>query len=326
MKKTTNVLEKVRHKRYPNPPKYHRIALIPAHNEARFIGSVVLQSKKYVDRVVVVNDGSQDATAEIAHAAGAEVLNMPQNVGKAKAVTKGIDYIRRLKPTAVAIIDGDGQHNPEQIPSLLAPIEAEQADMVIGSRFIGIESEIPKWRIVGQHALTFATNVTSGVHTTDSQSGFRAFAPTALPFLKFQAEGFSLESEMQFIAHQNHLRVAEVPISVVYEEPAKRNPVSHGLQVLNGVLRLVGQMRPLLFFGLSGLMTLLMGFLVGGLVILTYKDSLDLAIGYALICVLLCIVGIICMATGVILHSIRALLVDWLERTNKIDLSDHIFE
>ncbi len=322
MNKTTNVLEKIRHNTYSTPPKQNRIALIPAHNEARFIGSVVLQSKKYVERVVVVNDGSQDETAEIAYAAGAEVLNMPQNVGKAEAVTRGIDYVRRLKPTAVTIIDGDGQHDPKQIPSLLAPIEAEQADMVIGSRFIGIESEIPKWRIVGQHALTFATNVTSGVHTTDSQSGFRAFAPSALPFLKFQAQGFSLESEMQFIANENDLRVAEVPISVVYEEPAKRNPVSHGLQVLNGVLRLVGQMRPLLFFGVSGLITLLIGFIVGGLVIMTYQDSLELAIGYALVCVLLCVVGTICMATGVILHSIRALLIDWLQRTSQ---SDHAF-
>ena len=325
MKKTNNVLEKVHDKTDSKTGKSHRIALIPAYNEARFIGSVVLQSKKYVDRVVVVNDGSSDATGEIAHAAGAEVLNMPQNVGKAKAMTRGIHYIRRLKPTAVTVIDGDGQHDPKQIPSLLAPIEAEQADMVIGSRFIGIKSQIPKWRIVGQHALTFATNVTSGVHTTDSQSGFRAFAPSALPFLQFQAQGFSLESEMQFIANENGLRVAEVPISVVYEEPAKRNPVSHGLQVLNGVLRLVGQMRPLLFFGLSGLMIVLIGFMVGGLVILTYQQSLNLAIGYALICVLLCVVGAICMATGVILHSIRALLIDWLQRASKIDLNDHLF-
>jgi len=292
----------------------NRIALIPAYNEARFIGSVVLQTLQYVDNVIVIDDGSSDTTADTARAAGADVLSMPQNMGKARAVSEGIRYIRRLQPTAVVMIDGDGQHDPKQIPTMLAPIEEGKADIVIGSRFVGIKSKIPRWRIFGQHALTVATNVASGVHTTDSQSGFRAFSADTLPYLDFYAEGFSIESEMQFIAAEQELRLAEVPISVVYEEPPKRNPIRHGLQVINGIMRLVGQMRPLLFFGLSGSLILGAGLLVGMWVVQIGHISSQLAMGYALLSVLLCLIGVISLATGVILHSIRALVVDWLQR------------
>ena len=324
MNQATDILNGTSNGKLPRNVKRKRVALIPAYNEARFIGSVVLQARQYVDHVVVVNDGSKDETAEIARAAGAEVFDMPENVGKAKAVTEGFDHVRRLKPTAVVMIDGDGQHDPQQIPNMLAPVETGEAEMVIGSRFIGIKSEIPPWRIIGQHALTIATNFASGVYTTDSQSGFRAFSPDVLPFMKFQAKGFSLESEMQFIANENELRVAEVPISVVYEEPSKRNPVSHGLQVLNGVLRLVGQMRPLLFFGTSGLLILLVGSALGFWVVNSYQSSPELAVGYALISVLLCLVGIISLATGVILHSVRALLIDCFQRTTNFELPDSL--
>ena len=292
----------------------NRIALIPAYNEARFIGSVVLQAQKYVDRVVVVDDGSTDKTAKIAEDAGADVLSLPENMGKARAVSEGISYLRRLRPTAVVMIDGDGQHDPHQIPNMLAPIESAQADMVIGSRFVGIKSEIPRWRVVGQHALTIATNVASGVYTSDSQSGFRAFSAETLPYLDFYAEGFSIESEMQFIVAEQGLRLAEVPISVVYEEPPKRNPIRHGLQVLNGVLRLVGQMRPLLFFGVPGLSVFSIGLFVGMWVLQIGHTSSQLAMGYALFSVLLCIIGVMSLATGFILHSMRALVVDWLQR------------
>ncbi|MDQ4074977.1 MAG: glycosyltransferase family 2 protein, partial [Chloroflexota bacterium] len=269
--------------------------------------------------VVVVDDGSTDGTAETARAGGAKVLCMPRNVGKARAVTEGMRYVRRLEPTAVVMLDGDGQHDPRQIPTVLGPVEAGTADMVIGSRFIGVQSRIPRWRVVGQRTLTLATNAVSGVRCTDSQSGFRAFGPRALPFLEFRASGFSMESEMQFIARENDLRLAEAPIAVIYTEPPKRNPVAHGLQVLSGVIRLAGQARPLLFFGVPGFVFLLSGLLFGIQVILIFQASRQLAVGYALACVLLSIFGLIGVATGVMLHAIRALLVEWLERRRVLD-------
>lgn len=297
------------------PTERRRVALIPAYNESRFIGSVVLQALQWVEVVVVVDDGSADGTAELARQAGAVVVQMNQNGGKAKALSLGLEYVTTLAPTAVVILDADGQHNPHQIPAVLAPIEQNEADIVIGSRFLDIKSDIPRWRRFGQHALTMVTNVASGVNSTDSQSGFRALAPDIISLLHFDtAGGFSVESEMQFLVQEHYLRLVEVPISVVYAEPPKRNPVFHALQVLNRILRLVGQNRPFLSFGLPGFLTLIAGILLGIQVITIYQASLTVAIGYALISVLLSILGSIGIATGTILHSVRGLLLEWGQR------------
>src|SRR5262249_25238610 len=145
----------------------------------------------------------------------------------------------------------------------LAPILESRADVVIGSRFLQIKSAIPAYRQVGQHGLTMMTNLASGVSVSDSQSGFRAFSAHALDQLSFSQGGFSIESEMQFLAREHRLRIAEVPIKVIYAEPAKRSPIAHGVQVLNGILRLVSQTRPLLFFGMTGMALFVSGITLG---------------------------------------------------------------
>lgn len=286
-----------------------KIAVIAAHNENRFIGSVVLQTRRYVDQVIVVDDGSTDDTACVAEEAGAEVVRHVHNRGKAEAVNTGLTHARQKHASIVVLIDGDGQHNPHDIPGLLAPIQNDEVDLVVGSRFLGTRSRIPRWRIFGQHALTLATNVASGVTLTDSQSGFRALSNAALQAMRFRPKGgFSLESEMQFLIQQHGLRVKEVPVRMLYEERAKRNPFRHGFQVLNGIVTLVSQHRPLFFFGISGLTILTLGLLLGLVVIDRYNKYQNLAIGYALISILLAIIGIQTLFTGLILHSLRAFL------------------
>ena len=292
-------------------PQVNRIALIPAYNEARFIGSVVLEALLHVDLVLVVDDGSTDNTSQIAQSAGASVIQMPHNAGKAEAVQVGLAAAAPYSPKVIVMLDGDGQHNAAEIPHVIAPILDESTDLVIGSRFQQIESDIPQWRQVGQHALTWVTNKSSGTHSTDSQSGFRAFSAATLPLFNFQTNGFSIESEMQFIAHEHNLRVTEVPISVVYAEPAKRNPVAHGLQVLNGIMKLVGMNRPLLFFGIPGSVSLSIGTFIGLWIVRIYQQSAELAVGYGLLSILLLIVGTTTISTAIILHSLRAWLYNW---------------
>lgn len=111
------------------------VALIPAYNEERFIGSLVLAVRSFVDYVVVVDDGSTDRTAAIARAAGAVVVQHPLNQGKAEAVNTGFSHLRQLGPQAVVMLDGDGQHRVDDIPAVLAPVLAGEADVVVGSRF-----------------------------------------------------------------------------------------------------------------------------------------------------------------------------------------------
>lgn len=293
----------------PLPPG-RTIALIPAHNEERFIGSLVLSARQYVDLVIVVDDGSSDRTAEIATMAGATVVQHQINQGKAAAVNTGFTYARQLNPSAVVMLDGDGQHSAREIPQVLEPVLQGEADIVVGSRFLHVKSDIPAYRQIGQHALTLATNVASGVRVSDSQSGYRAFSARALETLSFGQSGFSVESEMQFQAREHQLRVVEVPISVIYAEPAKRNPFTHGMQVLNGILRLVGQTRPLLFFGGAGVVTLALGIALGLHIIQTYTRTQELGIGYGLVTVMLCVIGVLLFFAGVLLHSIRGMLAE----------------
>lgn len=296
----------------------HRIVLIPAYNEERFIGSLVLQARKVAATVIVVDDGSQDDTARIARDAGAELVGHETNKGKAAALNSGFFYVRLMKQEmkdemlAVVTMDGDSQHSCRDIPGMTAPIFAREADIVIGSRFLEVKNRIPRWRIFGQHALTAVTNLSSGFHVTDSQSGFRAFSRRALYALDFESAGFSVESEMQFMAHEKHLRVVEVPIHALYEDPAKRNPVRQGLEVLNGIIKFTGQYRPLLFFSVPGVSLLLFGVGWGAVVVNRFYESGQLAVGYALICVLLSVLGMILISTGFMLHSVRGLLIDLL--------------
>jgi glycosyltransferase involved in cell wall biosynthesis len=286
------------------------VALIPAYNEERFIGSLVLAIRAYVEHVVVVDDGSSDRTGEIALRAGASIVRHATNHGKAAAVNTGFSYLRQFNPKVVVLLDGDGQHCADDIPTLLAPITTDEADVVIGSRFLDVRSSIPAYRQVGQHSLTLVTNLASGVNVSDSQSGFRAFSALALDHLSFRQGGFSLESEMQFLLRDHQLRVVEVPIKVIYAEPAKRSPVNHGMQVLNGILHLVGQTRPLLFFGIAGMSIFLSGTLLGLHIIDIYAHTHDLAIGYGLVTVVLCVIGVVLLFAGVILHSTRGMLLE----------------
>lgn len=213
------------------------VAAIPAYNEAAYIGGIIKTTKKYVDQVIVVDDGSIDGTGNIAEQSGAIVVRHGENLGKGAAVSTAFEIARKIKPLALVLLDGDGQHDPRAIPLLLKPIHQEQADMVVGSRFLA-DNPIPKYRVLGLSVLNLCTNLGSGIKLTDSQSGFRAFSRRAIESLSFSEKGFAVESEMQFQAAQHGLKVVEVPIITNYNGKTRRSPVIHGFGVLFRVLKL----------------------------------------------------------------------------------------
>jgi glycosyltransferase involved in cell wall biosynthesis len=288
------------------------VVIVPAYNEERFIGSVVLKLLQHPLTVIVVDDGSTDDTAAIARLAGAMVIRHPYNRGKGHALNTGISFGRELQPDAIVTIDADGQHLPEQLADLVRPVLLGQADLVIGSRYLCSASETPRHRRLGHSFFNWLTHHASGVPATDSQSGYRAFSPRAYNADLFHSSGFSVESEMQFLAHQHGLRVAEVPITIRYPDKPKRPVWQQGLVVLNGVLRLTGQYRPLLFFGLPGLILILIGMGAAAWVVQRFIQVRQFAVGTALASLLVTMFGLIALSTGIILHSVRGLLTDML--------------
>ena len=290
------------------------VVVIPAFNEERLIGSVVLKTLCYPVKVIVVDDGSIDLTADLAARAGAQVLHLPENLGKGAALNAGVQKALEYDPDAVILIDADGQHLPGELPIVLAPVLEGRADIVVGSRYIKEGNKVPFHRILGHKFFNFLTGAASGVSVSDSQCGFRAFSRRALDKIHFSSIGFSVESEMQFWAHENKLVVEEVPVTIKYIDKPKRSVMRQGMDVLSGVIKFTGQYRPLLYFGGTGGIVITVGVILGLRFVRIFLDSSQLALGSGLAAVLLSVVGMILISTGFILHSVRGLLTELLDK------------
>lgn len=290
------------------------VAVIPAYNEERYIGSVVLTARQYADHVIVVNDGSSDNTSKIAASAGAIVVEHTINSGKAVALNTAFRKALEFNPKVVVALDGDWQHMPEQLPQVAAPILDDDADIVVGSRYLSNDSDVPTQRVIGHWGFTSVINLLSGVKVTDSQSGFRAFSRRVIEQISFASKGFTVESEMQFLANDYRLKVVEVPITIRYLDKPKRSVIKHGFHVLNGIINLVAQHRPLLFLGGSGLVSVMVGLLLGVLAFNQYMNDQTIPAALAIASLLLSINGTVAMFSGIILHSLRSYIIDYVKR------------
>lgn len=205
---------------------------IPAFNEEDSIAGVVTGALRYASTVVVVDDGSTDLTSFRASRAGAIVIRHVYNLGKGAAVSSLFSYAAKRDAEILVLIDGDGQHNPDEIPDVIAPCLNREADVVVGSRFLSTKSDIPFHRYMGQRFFNFLTSAASGVRCSDSQSGFRAFSRNAFCRMRITETSFSVECEQQFECLARNLRLVEVPISCNYQVPEKRSAYIQGIQVL----------------------------------------------------------------------------------------------
>ena len=213
------------------------VAIIPAYNEEKALADVIGKTLENVDEVIVVDDGSSDKTSEVAIEAGARVIRHSVNLGKGEALKSGFKAIG--DDSIIITIDGDGQHNPSEIPDLVRPIVEDGADLVNGSRYMnGPEENTPAYRRVGQKVLDIATNISAGTKVTDSQSGFRAFSPQSKNVFRFKDTGFGIESEMLVDASEAGLKIVEVPITVRYDlDGSTKDPITHGVGVLFNIAK-----------------------------------------------------------------------------------------
>jgi CheY-like chemotaxis protein len=283
-------------------------AIIPAYNEQVSIGSIVLKTKMFVDRVIVVDDGSTDKTSEIAVLAGAEVIKHESNMGKGKGLETGFKAAKGSE--IILTLDADGQHQATDIPKLIKPIIDGEADVVNGSRYMnGDEENTPAYRRVGQNVLDKATNFNAQTDITDSQSGFRAFAGYTIPAFKFREAGYSIESEMIIEASNAGFRISEVPIGVRYDvNGSKKHPLTHGIGVLVKVLQDIEFNRPLYYFTVPGILMIAVG-LISGLVFFgSYLNHDTNSLAPTTLAALLTLAGTFIAFTGIILHSMSRMI------------------
>lgn len=286
--------------------------ILPAFNEEVSIGSVVLLTRYYADSVIVVDDGSSDRTAEIAKKAGAEVIVHEVNKGKGAALKTGFAAADDLGADIIVTMDSDGQHNPAEIPNLVNPIIRGEADMVNGSRYLhGLGKNTPSYRRVGQTILDGATNLNSGLQITDSQSGFRAFSASTKDVFRFKAQGMAIESEMLADAGKSGLHITEVEIGVRYDVGCStEHPIKHGFGVLLMILKDIEFNKPLYYLTIPGMVLGISGLIMGAIFLQDFTMGKSLYFGPTMLMILLIIVGSFMALTGILLHSISAILED----------------
>jgi len=288
------------------------VAALPAYNEERTIAKVTIGALRHVDRVLIVDDGSSDATAEIAEKLGAVVIRHQRNLGKGGALRTMFKWARANHADIMVTLDADGQHLPEEIPNLLTPIIDGSADICVGSRFVGeATSEMPRHRQWGAKVITGIVSSLSGLPIRDSESGFRAYGKKALSVLVPAEMGMGAEASMLLQAGEKGLTIAEVPINVAYKDlarPTARNPVYHGLDVLSSIMKYVSIRHPLLFYGLPGLVALAIGFSLGWQAFDIYRLYRQFPTNLGIVALGASMVGILLLAVAIILFTLITVL------------------
>ncbi|MDQ1252224.1 MAG: hypothetical protein QG646_1342 [Euryarchaeota archaeon] len=209
--------------------------ILPAYNQEMSIGSLVLLSKLYVSNVIVIDDGCADRTAEIARKAGAEVIIQGEKKGKCEALKTGFKAAADTKSDIIVTMDSDGQHNPVDIPTLVAPIIGDNVEMVNGSRYLnGLGKHTSTYRRVGQTLQENAGKESPDLNITDPQSGFRAFSASASNIFCFNAKDMTIENEMLADARRAGIRIKEVEIGVL---PDNEAPTKDPIKFVRGFLK-----------------------------------------------------------------------------------------
>ena len=279
---------------------------IPAYNEEKNIAGIITKLKKYADSIIVCDDGSSDLTREISEGLGAIVISHSKNRGYGAAINSLFLKAKELQSDVFVTFDADGQHRIEDIQVVTEPIMNNKADLVIGSRFLNTKSEeMPNYRKVGIKIITKVTNLSIKEDLTDSQSGFRAYSMKALKEITPSDEGMGVSTEILIKANNVGLKIAEVPIKVRYVgDTSTHDPVSHGTSVILSTIKFTSIHNPLKFYGIPGIIFLIIGLGFIGWTVQIYAESEQIITNVSLIGIGCIVLGTVLLMTAVILFSI----------------------
>ena len=212
--------------------------VIPARNESSRIGDVLTRIGKVPGigshTVLVVDDGSADGTSLVAREGGATVVRHHVNLGKGGALRTGCEVALREHCDVIAVMDADGQHDPADLPRLVAPLLAGEADIVCAYRDFG--ADMPAAMRIGNRGLSRFFQMLFGARVSDTQCGLRAFTAEAYRKVRWRATDYSVETEMLVRAARAHLRLEEIEIATIYHDRYKGTTPIDGLKIFANML------------------------------------------------------------------------------------------
>ncbi len=278
---------------------------IPAYNEEKNIASIITKLKKITDSIIVCDDGSSDMTSEISKNLGAVVISHKKNMGYGVAINSIFQKSKEMKSDLLVTFDADGQHRVEDIEKVVEPIKNNQADLVIGSRFLDKKSDIPNYRKIGIKVITQVTNASIKKKLTDSQSGFRAYNQRVLSQISPSDIGMGISTEILIKSSSKGLRIMEVPITILYHgDTSTHNPVSHGTSVLISTIKFTSIEHPLKFYGIPSIIFLIIGGAFTYSAIQFYAEVGRLSTNLTLIAASTILIGIVLIITAILLFSL----------------------
>lgn len=288
---------------------------IPAYNEAKTIGDVVAEAKKYADEVLVVDDGSDDETVNIARNAGADVYEHGRNKGYGNAMKTIFSIADQRDVQSLVTLDADGQHDPSEIPKLVERLDGSDAKVVIGSRFVdGSDSELPLYRFVGIKIINLLTNLSLGAvrresWVSDTQCGLRVYSSVAIQSIandKTISHGMGASTDILHHAHRSGYEIVEVGATVSYnvDSANSHNPVRHGLKLLTNLLTTIESQRPLTTLGFPGFVLTFTGFLLGYWSLINATSVETIPVGILTLAVASSLLGILFCFTALVFHSL----------------------
>ena len=278
---------------------------IPAYNEEKNIASIITKLKNITDSIIVCDDGSSDMTSEISKKMGATVISHKKNMGYGAAIRTIFQKSVELDSDILVTFDADGQHRIDDVNKILQPLENNEADIVIGSRFLDNETKVPNYRKIGIKVITQITNASLKKKLTDSQSGFRGYNKQALTQISPSEMGMGISTEILIKASNKGLRIAEIPITILYHDDAStHNPVSHGTSVLISTIKFTSIEHPLKFYGIPSIIFLIIGSAFTYSAVQYYVEIGRLNTNLTVIGAGAILIGLVLLISAILLYSI----------------------
>ena len=282
------------------------IACIPAYNEEPNIKKIIENVAKFVDKVIVCDDGSNDNTVLEAENAGAYVIKSQKNKGKGAALQELFKFAKSSNVDIMITIDADGQFVADEIPLLLKPIIEEKSDIVVGYRFDD-KTEMPKYRKFGNTFLDKITNLAENIGVRDTQSGFRSYSKKAIDIIDFNTDGFGADSEILIDAVKKKLKISEEKVTVIYNTGGRtstKNPISHTSEVMGVLIEQIAIKHPLKVLGIPAIILIISSIYFGVNAISLFNETRYFSLPLTFITTGTGMIGSMMLLISILLYSI----------------------